>query len=216
MTLEDPSPAPARRRRGAELEGAILEATWQLIAEQGYGALTFEAVASRARTSRAVLYRRWPNREALVRAAIRHTGLRTPVELPDTGSLREDLLELLRASNRNRLGMWVVLSVQLAGFYAETGVTPAELRHDLVGDRPNGTALILARAAERGEARPDLPPRVVRALFDLFRSEAILRLGPVPEEELVAIVDEVFLPLVRPLSREMSEVAGNGPENGSN
>jgi len=38
----------------------------------------------------------------------------------------------------------------------------------------------------------------MRSAFDLFRSEAILRLGPVPDEEIVAIVDEVFLPLVRP------------------
>ncbi|GMA92853.1 hypothetical protein GCM10025869_33820 [Homoserinibacter gongjuensis] len=52
---------------------------------------------------------------------------------------------------------------------------------------------------ERGEARPDLPERVLRVPFDLFRSEAILRLGKVPEEDLVSIVDDVFLPLVRPV-----------------
>ena len=105
---------------------------------------------------------------------------------------------MLRHSNASRFGMWVVLSVQLAGFYAETGVTPAELRRELIGDRPSQVPLMLERAVARGEARPDLPARVLRVPFDLFRSEAILRLGQVPDEELVAIVDEVFLPLVRP------------------
>lgn len=197
MALEDPAPK-ATRRRGAELENAILEAVWDQLSEQGYAGLTYEAVAARARTSRAVLYRRWPTRETLVRAAVRHLGARTPRISPDTGSLREDVLAILRHSNETRLGMWVVLSVQLAGFYAETGITPAQLRLDMIGDAPSPFRAAIARAVARGEARPGLPERVLRVPFDLFRSEAILRLGKVPEEELVSIVDEVFLPLVRP------------------
>ena len=194
MTLE----AKATRRRGEELQNAILDAVWDEISEKGYGGLTYEGVAARARTSRAVLYRRWPTRTDLVLAAIERLGRRTPAVAPDTGSLREDLLELLRHSNTHRLGMWVVLSVQLAGFYAETGITPGELRTRMIGNRPSLVPVIVARAGERGEARPGLSERVLRTPFDLFRSEAILRLGPVPDEELVAIVDEVFLPLVRP------------------
>jgi AcrR family transcriptional regulator len=197
VALDNPVPK-ATRRRGAELENAILEAVWDQVSEQGYGGLTYEAVAARARTSRAVLYRRWPTREALVRAAVRHLGARTPRVSPDTGSLREDVLATLRHSNETRLGMWVVLSVQLAGFYAETGITPAQLRLDMIGDAPSPFRAAIKRAVERGEARPDLPERVLRVPFDLFRSEAILRLGKVPEEELVSIVDDVFLPLVRP------------------
>lgn len=199
MDLEVDTPK-ATRRRGAELENAILEAVWAEISEQGYGGLTYERVATRARTSRAVLYRRWPTREALVRAAVRHLGSRAPRVAPDTGSLREDVLAVLRHSNETRLGMWVVLSVQLAGFYAETGITPADLRLDLIGDAPSPFRAAVERAVERGEARPGLPERVLRVPFDLFRSEAIMRLGRVPDEDLVAIVDDVFLPLVRPVT----------------
>lgn len=197
MTPEGEAPRPIRRR-GEELENAILDAVWKELSESGYGGLTYEGVAARARTSRAVLYRRWPTREQLVRAAVRHLGARTPRIDPDTGSLRGDVLAVLRNSNESRLGMWVVLSVQLAGFYAETGVTPSELRRELIGDGPTPFAVAVARAVERGEARPGLPERVLRVPFDLFRSEAILRLGRVPDEELVSIVDDVFLPLVRP------------------
>jgi hypothetical protein len=134
-----------------------------------------------------------------VRAAVRHLGARTPRVSPDTGSLREDVLATLRHSNETRLGMWVVLSVQLAGFYAETGITPAQLRLDMIGDAPTPFRAAMKRAVEGGAARPDLPERVLRVPFDLFRSEAILRLGKVPEEDLVSIVDDVFLPLVRPM-----------------
>jgi hypothetical protein len=73
------------------------------------------------------------------------------------------------------------------------------LRLDMIGDAPSPFLAAIERAVERGEARPDLPERVRRVPFDLFRSEAILRLGKVPEEELVSIVDDVFLPLVRPV-----------------
>jgi len=49
------------RRRGAELEAALLDAAWDELQAVGYAGLTMEAVADRAGTSRAVLYRRWPN-----------------------------------------------------------------------------------------------------------------------------------------------------------
>ena len=60
----------ARRRRGAELEQALLEATWAELTEVGYGALTFNAVAQRAGTSRTVVYRRWPTKRELTEATI--------------------------------------------------------------------------------------------------------------------------------------------------
>ena len=126
---------------------------WDQLSEQGYAGLTYEAVPARARTSRAVLYRRWPTRETLVRAAVRHLGARTPRISPDTGSLREDVLAILRHSNETRLGMWVVLSVQLAGFYAETGITPAQLRLDMIGDAPSPFRAAIARAVVRKETR---------------------------------------------------------------
>src|SRR5580658_8726409 len=78
-----PAPATAAphsggktRRRGAALEHALLDAAWAELQDVGYAALTIEAVADRAGTSRAVLYRRWRNRPELVIAAMcRHRPL---------------------------------------------------------------------------------------------------------------------------------------------
>ena len=191
MTLDRPT-----RRRGEELENALLDAAWDELVENGYAGLTYEAVATRAHTSRAVLYRRWPDRESLVRALVRRSGERVQVQAPDTGSLRGDVIELLRESNRHRFPLWIVLAVQLAPFYAETGVTPAELRQELIGDRASSMEAVVARARARGELRDGLSERALGAAFAMFRSEAIMRLGQVPDEVIVEIVDEVYLPLV--------------------
>src|SRR5262247_3412802 len=79
-----------QRRRGEHLEAALLAAAWDELAEVGFARLTMESVAARAKTGVAVLYRRWPNKDDLVLAAIRHYGTTHPVDVPDTGSLRGD------------------------------------------------------------------------------------------------------------------------------
>ena len=63
---------PPRRRRGDVLERALLDAAWAELEDSGYDDLTIDAVAQRAGTSRAVLYRRWPNKQDLMLAALAH------------------------------------------------------------------------------------------------------------------------------------------------
>jgi AcrR family transcriptional regulator len=192
--------APARRRRGQELEDALLDAAWEELIERGYGAFTIEAVAERAHTSRPVLYRRWPRREDLLKATLRRQWDRSDFPAPDTGSLRGDLRALLLAWNEQHWGLVAVLSVQLAGFFTETGVTLAELReHLLAGRGPSRLGLIIDRAVERGEVDPErLTPRVMTLPFDLFRHEMLMTAKPVPESVILEIVDTIFLPLVTP------------------
>lgn len=84
-----------RRRRGDVLESALLEAAWEELAEHGYDALTIDAVATRAGTSRPVVYRRWAGKRELVLAAIAHLGAQEHRPPADTGSLRGDLIALL-------------------------------------------------------------------------------------------------------------------------
>ena len=55
------------RRRGAELDSAIRTAVLQLLGDHGPDGVTMEAVAAAAHTSKPVLYRRWPDRRALLR-----------------------------------------------------------------------------------------------------------------------------------------------------
>ena len=185
------------RRRGAELEDALLQAAWDELVEHGYAALTMDSVAARAHTSRPVLYRRWPDRHELVRAAVRRQVEAHRPQLADTGSLRSDLLAALRHANSTKAALAVTLNVHLAGFYQETGTSPADLRSLLSADRRNVADVLLSRAAERGEVTLGrVTQRMKRLPFDLMRQEFTMTLAEVPDEVLVEIIDTLYLPLL--------------------
>lgn len=195
MHLQD----PPRRRRGAELEDALLEATWAELTEHGYAALTLDSVAQRAGTSRPVIARRWPSKQDLVRATVERMMRRDPMSPPDTGSLRDDMLAVMRYANEHRIGVTALLAYYLGAYFQETGTRPADLREAAIGDRSSVFDLIIDRAIARGEIDPDrLTPRMRTLPFDLYRHEALMTLKPVPDDVIESIVDEIFLPLVSP------------------
>ena len=188
---------PRQRRRGDELEAALLDAAWEELVEVGFARLTMESVAARARTGVAVLYRRWPGKDALTMAAIAHYGETHPLGIPDTGSLRGDMLALLGGVNDARYSFTVVVTAAFSGLLTSTGLTPAEVRARLLGDRPIWSDQIFRRAHERGEIDLDKTPAAVLALpFDLIRHDLLMTLKPVPPDRIAAIVDDLFLPLV--------------------
>lgn len=183
------------RRRGSALEDAILDSGWEQLIEEGYSAFTFEAIAERAKTGKAVLYRRWPDKESLLLAVLAHRHFGTPINVPDTGSLREDVITLLRSANRLGDSVAALFSTILGAHFDETEITPAQLRARILGDRSLAMTQIVQHAIERGELTADLHPRVLNVPFDLFRNELLMNLCRVPEETIIDIVDTVFLPL---------------------
>ncbi len=188
---------PRRRRRGAALEAALLDAVWDEAVENGYAELTYEAVAARAGTSRSVVYRRWPTKSELVLAAISHRGAGTALVTPDTGSLRDDLLAVLRDFNRQRVDTMVLFGTQMGAFYREAGISPATARRSWVGDRESGLVRIVEHAIARGEVdEARATPRAVRAAIDLLRHDVLMRFGRVPDAAIVEIVDQVAVPLL--------------------
>jgi len=186
------------RRRGAALEQALLEAAWDELAASGYSNLSMEAVAERAGTSKPVLYRRWPSRAELIIAAVAYkTPPLAPEGVVDTGSLRGDMLALLRTASRHYSGLFrEALQGVISDCYRDPQLS-AHLRADIFGNAAKVMPVILARAAGRGEVDiTTVPPRVARSALDLFRHELLTSSGPIARTTLVEIVDEVFLPLV--------------------
>ena len=178
-----------------------LDAAWDELVERGYGRFTIDGVAARAGTSRPVIYRRWPTQSELAIAAIRHHGRNQPVATPDTGSVRGDLIALLRDASTSRSDVAVLISVQMGEYFAETGRAPADLRAEFLSGRqqPFGIDEVLRRGVERGEIDPErLTPRIATVALDLLRHEMLMTLQPVSEETIAEIVDDIFLPLVRP------------------
>jgi AcrR family transcriptional regulator len=192
-----PDPPVATRRRGAALQNALLDAAWTELQSAGYAKLTMERVADRAQTSRAVIYRRWSSRHELVIAALLHQQPTGTARIPDTGSLREDVLTIMRRAARR---------------ISDIGpATVVGLLNDLTADDTSDTIIeqlargggevmnqALAHAAARGEAREHVPERVARLPLDLIRHELILTHRPPSSEALEEIVDQIFLPLVAP------------------
>jgi AcrR family transcriptional regulator len=186
------------RRRGAALEKALLDAAWEELAANGYAGFTMDAVVRRAGTSPPVLYRRWSDRDELVRAAITHTLRENILAVPDTGTLRQDLLTLMREINATRVQLVTVMSVHLAGYYQQTGINPRDLADPLVTGRKEAVDVLYDRAVERGEIKAEqLSERIKSLPFDLLRHEFLTTFAPIADEVLEEIVDTIFLPLVR-------------------
>jgi AcrR family transcriptional regulator len=180
------------------LEEAVLRAAIDELLAVGYAGLTMDGVAERAGTNKNAIYRRWPSRAALAVAAYRQMA-GGDLPLPDTGTLRDDALELLRRANR----VWSspVGSVQRSLL---AGVSDDPQLLALIQERASdaGAALwltVLGRAVARGEARPEaLHPRVATLAVVLLRNEYVTRGMPsAPDHVLVEIVDEVYVPLIR-------------------
>ncbi|GAA2262673.1 TetR/AcrR family transcriptional regulator [Glycomyces scopariae] len=143
------------RPRDAQIDGAIVRATRELLVERGYAKLTVDAVAARAGIGKAAIYRRFATKQEMIFAATVHDMREQPP--PDSGSLRGDLAAVCRT------------------IAAQLGEAPPDVLHGLLADihadkelgaRFTGSFIereryvldvVLDRARERGELedRPD-------------------------------------------------------------
>jgi len=206
-----PEPPVRRRRRGAELQNALLEAAWQELVETGYAKMTMETVAERADTGVAVLYRRWANKDELAIAALEHYRTANADEPPDTGSLRGDLLEsLTRMGTRRTAFFGVTIATVSAGLLTGSDLSPRQIRDRILGEHRASRHLAIYRQAhERGEIDLERIPEAVLAMpYDLVRQDLLMELKALPPERIRTIVDDLTLPLLQHHSRAGSSVSG--------
>ena len=142
------------RPRSEQAEQAIIEATLDLFAEQGFEGVCVEAVAARAGVGKATIYRRWPNKEELLLAAF--SSLKSPFPEPKGVSVRDDLLVMVevmcadKADPRKSRRYALLLGEgekypRLMARYKETVVQP----------RRDAMRAVIRRGMETGELRPD-------------------------------------------------------------
>jgi AcrR family transcriptional regulator len=186
------------RRRGADLERAILDAAWSELSARGYSGLTMEAVAERAGTSRPVLARRWDGKAPLAVAAIRQEIAKYPMNVPDRGDLRSELLEFLERASKRAIGIAAVFTLFSGEYFTEAASAPNDLRAALIQGNGSALSVILDRAVQRGDiAREKLVSPVDNLLGALFREHVVMNFSAPPPDLRMAWVDRVFLPLVR-------------------
>lgn len=181
-----------KRRRGAALEDAILDAAWSELELRGYSDFTFQAVADRAGTSRAVLYRRWPTKTSIASAAIvRHIKL-NPITVPNLDNFRDEMCLLLRRFADRAPPRLLGLIFEMSQDMAAEGTS---FMDDRFQDFPMKD--VLERAFARGDVDKDrLTPRVVRLPFSLVMHEVVITVKQISDMAIVEIVDQTFLPLV--------------------
>jgi AcrR family transcriptional regulator len=184
------------RRRGDALVTAIYAAVLDELAESGFAGLSIERVAERAHTGKASIYRRWPARLDLVLDALDHS---MPMldELPDTGTVRGDLLIALghiAEVMRSRCG-----DAARACFSPGADDELAEaIRARLLPPRKAAILELLRRGAARGEVRPDALTERIAELGPMLLHAEVMQRGTIDDTAVVAILDEIVLPLVEP------------------
>lgn len=167
-----------------------------LLREVGYDRMTIDAVAARAHVSKATIYRRWDGKAELVVAALsdRQVGVHSP---PDTGSLRGDLLELLRATAAICVADCDLM--QALTFAMRTSPELERLvRHQVLPAGRVASTAVLVRAAARGEIPPEAGERDL--FHDLAPALLMSRLVahglPADDAFLTQVVDQVLIPVL--------------------
>lgn len=184
------------RRRGAELEAAILDATLTELDEVGYAAVSMDGVAARARVSKASLYRRWQGKTDLIVNAVYRT-LPDADDARDTGSLRSDLIAVFGDAAAQLAGP---AGAGMRGILSDALSDPATADDLRARRKGRGTAVlraVIARAAARGEiaTHHGFPPRVLEVGHAMLRHEFLFT-GSVTDHFIESMVDDVVLPLL--------------------
>jgi AcrR family transcriptional regulator len=165
---DQPRAAMPRRASGRPLDEnvdeAILNATWQVLLDEGYAAMSIARVAEVARVGRPAIYRRYKDKSELVRATL--ADKRGRVATIDTGSARADLIAYMEFARRR-------FEVSLAGTLLVDGRKNPELltffREGMLMPRLRDMAAALERGKERGEVRAELDSELaVHALMGSF------------------------------------------------
>ena len=180
------------RPREQRADRAILRATLELIAAHGVGDLRMDEVAERAGVGKATIYRRYRSKGALVTAAV--AALVREIGVPDTGTTRGDLLELMRGA------------VEVYSSSVEAGVMPTlvdamsrdpELaglvRQGFLEERRSALRAVLERGVERGDLRPDLDTDLA---LDVLGGPLFYRLlitgGPIDQKLAEGVVELIL------------------------
>jgi len=186
-----------RPRVEGDREREILDAALEVLAEVGYDRLTMDAVAQRAKASKATLYRRWNSKATLVVDALA-TQKASP-QVPDSGDLRTDLLTAF-------CGMGGLTDHDTTSTFGAvmTALTTdpefaKEFRTRVLVPKSQLSRTLFQRAVDRGEVRPDLDLDLVAPALAAIVLHRLFVLGEEPGPALIEhVIDQIILPAVRP------------------
>ena len=200
---------------GPRREQDIFTATLELLVEQGYDRLAIEAVAARAEVNKTTIYRWWTSKDELLAAALVNSSV-LEFPIPDTGSLRGDLLAL--ASDIAQL-LSAPPTAQIAA--ATLIATPdrpalAAVAAQFFIDRRAREQPVFERARARGElAAGTDQPMIMDMLAGTLWFRVLVQSQPAPGPYLATLVDSVLAGISRPGSRGPAAPSGHPSATGT-
>lgn len=181
--------APTSHRRGEHVRQTVLAAAFDELAEHGAAGATVSGVARRSGVHETTIYRRWVTKEKLfVEALLSRSAEEIPT--PDTGSIRGDLLAVVRA-----VIAYVTSPVGLAALHVTTLTADnrQDARQAFWAGRLNALRPVIERGIARGELRPDTDAGLLlETLIAPLHSRLLLTGEPVDERLGERIVDLVL------------------------
>ncbi len=201
--IQDTVSTTASRTRGASRAAAILDATLQLLGEVGYDHLTMDAVAALARSSKTTIYRRWPDKSALVCAALISASKGHPDLPAGAPTLREDLLALtaLFAKVATTEDPSAFASL-LAAAQKDPAIATA-VRITAVEPRRRDCRDVIQRAIGRGELHN---PHLAAILFDIAIGQMMVRFllqsDGFDDAQQIDFVDNTLIPTLTAHDKE--------------
>lgn len=194
MTLLTPK---LGRKRDFTRDPEILEAALDVLAESGYDGMTIDMVAARAKAGKATLYRRWPSKAELVIDAVACMKTVNLDDLPDTGTLRGDLLGMIKPHSIEDADRKLKVMTGLLSMLSRSPELADAAYQAITDPRARATRLFLQRAIDRGEipAATDIQTlSLVSASMASYRTLFLRK--PVDREFLLSVIDGVILPAV--------------------
>jgi AcrR family transcriptional regulator len=198
MDISAPAPKLGRKRDHTR-DPEILEAALEVLAETGYDRMTVDMVAARAKAGKATVYRRWASKADLVIDAVAcmKQGDVDFDALPDTGTLRGDLVAMMKPHSIVDAEKKLRVMAGLVSMLAQDPEFADAVNAAIVEPRASVNRLFLQRAIDRGEIPADCDIEKLALIGPAMASYRTLILRkPVDRAYLLAIIDDVLLPAV--------------------
>ncbi|ROP78615.1 TetR family transcriptional regulator [Frigoribacterium sp. PhB107] len=199
----EPGTAPPKlgRKRDHSRDAEILQAAIDVLAETGYDGMTIEMVATRAKAGKATVYRRWASKSDLVIDAVAcmkaAPGPGDPVGLPDTGTLRGDLVAMIRPHSIQDNEKKLKVMAGIVSLLADSPELAAAVNTAIVQPRVEINRRLLQRAIDRGEIPADIAIDDLALISpSMVAYRTIIMKQPVDRAFLLGLIDGVVLPAV--------------------
>ncbi|MDY0945217.1 TetR/AcrR family transcriptional regulator [Frigoribacterium sp. CFBP9039] len=192
-----PTPGRPGRKRDHSRDPEILRCTIDVLAETGFEGMTIEMVAARAKAGKATLYRRWASKGELVVDAVAclKQGAVDLDDLPDTGTLRGDLVAMIKPQSIDEAEKKMRVMAGVVTMLSTTPELADAVDSAIVQPRAQANRLLMRRALERGEIDPGTDIESLALVTPSMVSYRVLVLRrPVDRDFLISLIDGVLLP----------------------